>query len=961
MINKKANRVLFWIAMKKDITMINLNYWIKRFAIISVLLISVSNVMAQTQINHNTPAVLERNTALTLEFELLGVNVQDIQEVFFNYRYDEGIAYQSVRAEIAQNKVLAKVTFDNPDANSVQYFIQINMIGDVTLYYPTAVLETNKPISVVLVEPKKVEDADISDLSGSTSSMDFSILSPLPNERIVPEDALVALTLFYNEGEASADSIKIIFDGVDVTSKATVTPYLITYKPENLQPGDHSVKIEYSFNGEKTSLADWVFPTLDPTKVAVVAGESRYKNWAKGFAELSARNQAIFGVQEDIYKSTFRVSGSEKWFKYSLNGMFTTQEDPRLQPQNRYGIELYMGRWFEFQAGHIFPRLNPLILAGNRVFGINTSVKLFDRLINFQYVAGEMRRPIENLYQSVVKEDVVLGRDPDGVELTEPRYVLQLQDNGTGTYRRKVMGGRFALGNGDNFQWGFNSMTVRDDVNSITAISDYESLIQKRPDLLLGSQLTDVERQELSQYSDSLFQIKSGLAAPRDNFMFASDMVIKMFKNRVTVRSDVGFSLLNNDISTGVLNTARGDEIGIDIPSNVGNILDELSWLIIINENLSYLPVEIDTSGKISPVKNTFLGMKDSPVPTGLMASQNSINMNFFGNNFQAKYQWVGPEYRTLSNTAMRRDIDGYSLSDRFRLISNQIYVTLGTESFRDNLIGQKESTTRTKIYNSDLSLYPNNRKWPRLSVGFRMQNRDNGVLKFNPYVRDSGQDELSALRNLAIIEGDTVVIATPRLDKTLQYSFNISQEVKILGMRNDLNLNIMNIKTSDEVYRYGSFESQIYNFGISTNWNQLPLKTTLNFSLNNSSGANGLSKVDILGLNIGANYFMFDEKLSLFADLAFTNNSIKSVPLVVNDNGTTDDVFDDFYTPDTDAANTNNSEQNTYIFRGGASYNYNQFHSFIFDASYTNVSVLTEGISIPNDYLVQLRYVFRF
>jgi hypothetical protein len=247
------------------------------------------------------------------------------------------------------------------------------------------------------------------------------------------------------------------------------------------------------------------------------------------------------------------------------------------------------------------------------------------------------------------------------------------------------------------------------------------------------------------------------------------------------------------------------------------------------------------------------------------------------------------------------------------------------------------------------------------MSVGFRVQNRDNGIIKFNPYVRQSGADELASIRNLAIIEGDTVVIATPRQDNTLQYSLNISQEINVLGLRNDLNLNIMNINTKDLVYRYGSFKSQIYNLGFATNWTQLPLRTTMNFSLNNSEGANGLSKVDILGFNIGANYFMFDEKLSLFADLAFTNNTIQAVPLIVADNGTTDDVFDDYYIPDPNAENANNSEQNTYIFRGGASYNFNRFHSLLFDASYTNVSVVTAGVTIPNDYVIQLRYVFRF
>ena len=926
-------------------------------SVILLVVLFTTNGFSQASINHNPPTVIERMSESVLEFEVLGLNIQDIQEVFFNYRYDDGIAYQSVRAEIVQNKVVVKISFSNELANSVQYYINFNMAGDKVFYYPLDVNATNKPISVVLVDPKekkKEVEKEPEEISGSTKTMDFTILSPLPSEIIVPEDALVALTLFYNEGEASADSIKIIFDGVDVTSLADVTPYLITYKPKGLLPGNHKVSIEYSYNGEKIILSDWVFPTSDPNKVKKTPlAEGR--TWAKGFAELSARNQSIFGITQDIYKASFRASGTEKWFRYAVNGMLTTQEDPRLQAQNRYGMEVYLGRWFELQAGHIFPQVNPLILAGNRIFGVNSSVRLFDRLVNFQVTYGEMRRSVDNLYQDVTLDSVVLGRDVNGIELKEPKYSLRFQEQGTGTFKREVLGGRFALGNGENFQWGFNSMKVRDDVNSLTTINDYDDLVLYKPELLNG--LNAQQRAELDLAKDSLFLAPSGGAPPRDNFMFASDMVVRMFDKRITLRSDVGFSLLNNDISQGVLNQERADDLGITIDSKITNALDALSRIIIINENLSYLPVTIDTTGKIGPVSNTFLWMKGTAVPTGLMASQNSLNMRFFGNNFQARYQWVGPEYQTLSNTAMRRDIDGYSLTDRFRVYKNQIYVTLGFERFRDNLINQKESTTRTQILNSDFSIYPNDRRYPRVSLGYRVQNRDNGFDKFNPFLTNDLQ--YSAVRNLRIVSGDTVVVATPRQDLTRQITLSVSQEIVIKGIRNDLNINIMNINTDDKVYQYGSFKSEIYNIGVTTNWIGLPLKTSLNFTYNNSTGADDLSKVEIVGMNVGANYFFFDEKMTVFADLAFSNNSIKSTSLTPFDNGTTDNLLDDYYVPD--LTTSNSTEQTSYIMRGGASYNFNKFHSLLFDASFTNVSVRTAGVNIPNDRVIQLRYVYRF
>ncbi|TNE69405.1 hypothetical protein EP331_14140 [bacterium] len=922
------------------------------FVLNMLLLTNVSEVFAQVSINHTQPTVLEKTNQATLEFEILGINLQDIQDAFLNYRFDGGIAYQSAKADIERGKVV--VTFDTnvETANQVQYYLVVNLVNDEKFLYPANAESDDSPINVTLVDPKDVSN----DLSGSDGVVDFTILSPLPNEEIVPEDALVALTLFYNEGSASSDSIKILFDGVDVTGSADVTPYLITYVPQNLLPGNHSVEVTYTYNGKSTSLTKWDFPTLDPNSKKAQAKRSG-KKYAAGQVELSARNQSIFGTTDDIYKSTFRVGGSAGWFKYNLNGMFTSQENSRLQPQHRYGIEMYAGNIFELQAGHIFPKMNPLMLAGNRVYGVNTALHLFDRLINAQVTIGEMRRSVSNLYSNVRDTSIVLATNLDGSAQTEDKYALNFQNQGTGTFRRQVLGGRFALGNGDVFQMGFNAMKVVDRESSINVIENYDDLIALQPELL--NSLDATQKADLAANPDK-FLAPNSSTKPRDNFMFAGDLTIRGFSGKMALRSDYGMSLLNNDISSGVLNKARAEELNLSIPDDIANVLDEISWLIIVNENMSYLPLSFTTDDNgdtsVDVLKTRFLFFNDTPVPTALMASQNSLNLNFLGNNFQARYQWVGPEYQTLANTALRRDIAGYAFSDRFRLLSNTIYVTMGFERFQDNLIGSKESTTQTQIINGDVSWYPVSKNLPRLSVGYRLQTRDNGIKRLNPYL--NGDNLLAAIRNVQVIDGNETIIATPRNDVSNQITFSISKELEFLGLRNDFTLNYMNLVTTDDVYAFGDFSSDVYSFGIITNWAILPMRTNVNVTLNNSNGSSGLAKVDILGVNLGASYFLFNEKLNVFADFALTTNTIKTIGLDVSDNGTTENLLDDYYFRD--LANQTSSDQNTYILRGGATYNFNEHHALLFDASFTNVQVNT-GISVPNDRVVQLRYVYRF
>jgi PAS domain-containing protein len=56
-----------------------------------------------------------------------------------------------------------------------------------------------------------------------------------------------------------------------------------------------------------------------------------------------------------------------------------------------------------------------------------------------------------------------------------------------------------------------------------------------------------------------------------------------------------------------------------------------------------------------------------------------------------------------------------------------------------------------------------------------------------------------------------------------------------------------------------------------------------------------------------------------------------------------------------------NTREQQSYVVRGSAVYNFYERHSLRFDASFTNVNSSFAGVTIPNDHVVQLRYIFRF
>ncbi len=104
---------------------------------------------------------------------------------------------------------------------------------------------------------------------------------------------------------------------------------------------------------------------------------------------------------------TGRVTASGKYDKlrYSVNSYLTSLESSRLQPQNRYGVDLRYDDWARLQAGHVYPMMSKFTISGRRVLGINTEVHALQDKLNLQFIWGELEREITNRYGSLLIEE----------------------------------------------------------------------------------------------------------------------------------------------------------------------------------------------------------------------------------------------------------------------------------------------------------------------------------------------------------------------------------------------------------------------------------------------------------------------------------------------------------------------------------------------------------------------------
>lgn len=909
---------------------------IRALVIIALAFLLTQTVVAQLSVQHQPPTILNSNDQNTLEFFIPGVNPLDIVDALLFYRNEGDLSYSQQEVPFVNGVFQASVGPDQLVGTSFEYYFQLSL-GSLTqdIFYPDNVPSEN-PIKVDIIQSEvlNIEETQKNRLNG----VEFTIISPRPGNGVAPDDAYIAIALYYNKDEIPAGRFRLFINDLDVTSEADTSDYFISYTPKELARGNYQIRLDYSTPTETYNITDWAFRIVRPGQATAVSLEPSLR--PTGRIELTARNQVLAGNTNNAYTARSSLSGEYGKFRYSLNGFLTSQEERRLQPQNRYSLRMSLGKWWNFEAGHVFPQLSRFTIAGRRIYGINTSLHLLWENINVQFVYGELSRKVTNIYTSIDEEFVYA--DETQTTVVDTTYTLGFESGGRGTFKRNIIGGRVALGNPRYFQLGVQAMKVEDDTSSIFNVVDYSNILQGPTSLL--SNLSVAGQLRMTE-TPELLRVEGGGVLPKGNIVAGVDLRFAFDKNRVRFQTETVASALNNDIYGGPLTAERAEELGFeDVEQDDLDILSDIAQLIIINENVTVLPLRVTGVGTDTTETEFFF-------PTGILGSNTEFSMVYPKNTFRLQYRWVGPEFVSLANATIRKDIAGFTALDRFRLFNNQLYVTLGYERLEDNVTDTKDATTVTTSLRSNLSWYPVQQNLPRVSIGLRLRNRDNDVARFNPLV--PSEFESAAVQNLLIQDGDTLTTPTPRVNETVNLNLSVTQQIEVEGSVHDATISLANLNTTDDVFAFGDIQNRSYSLNVSSRFNSLPLRTQVGFSLNQTESGSGQLDIDIFGLFLGGTYFLMDGNLRLNARLAYTSNTSESRTLEIQ-NTEDESILNDYYTL---SATKQVSEFNTYVLLAGAEYNLGRNQSLVFDSNFTAVS----GDSGLNDRLVQLRYIYRF
>lgn len=897
-----------------------------------LVLAAVEVSYAQFQIIHTPPQSLDEERTAVLQFTIPGYVSGAVDEASIFFRTDRSLNFTREVAFLRGNVFEARLPASMIHGTTLYYYIQLDYLDGNVLRFPSG-----SPGAGVLEVPIRVSETP--EIAGQTARIDYRIMSPLPGSNAPTNDALIAISFFYPEGVAEASGFRLFVNGLDVTNNAEVSQFLITYMPKDIQEGETQVQLIYRDFNRDIELVSWSFNAIPPGLAPDQFTERQ--PLAEGDIEMIARNQVNAGRNFDFIRGSFQLRGAQGKWRYSANGLITTQESARLQPQNRYGLHVSYADVATLEIGHVYPVMNPLLMAGRRIEGAHFRTMLPSRVFSLQLIHGESIRMVDPLFEDI--REVIRTREFGvGTVVTDTSYVFGLQPGGRGTFTQQISGARLGFGTGHNFQIGFNAVRVRDLTSSIPYFTEYDALGMQP----WQSGLTPSQRQYL-QENPELLQITRSAAPPVSNLAVASDLQLFLDRNRIRVSADAAASLFNNDISNGVFTAERAEDLGFDISDNLTSLFDRLSWLIVINENMNALPFEIRDE------ETVFL------VPRGIFAVQSQFGLNYFKNTLNVQYRWIGPDFVSLANNGIRRDIAGITVTDRIRLLRNTLYINLLYEQLNDNLVGQLDATTYTQTLGTGINWFPVNRDFPRINLNVRYTTRDNRTDWTNPFL-SLGQGPTDFVRNATVTaDNETRQAPTPRFQRTLQMNSSVSRSFDMDYATHDLMLTLGRITTTDEQFLYGDFSNYSTGIGVTSQFFSLPLRTSAMLNYTNSSGQSGLTNVRIFGVNTSAGYTLMDDNLLLESEFALLRNRVETTPLRIDDNGDPLNVFNNRFVPDPD----NSVEDNAVsaIFGASATYRLYEVHHFRLSANYTNVTSRVQNLRFPNDHLVQFRYTYFF
>lgn len=534
-------------------------------------------------------------------------------------------------------------------------------------YYILISLSTGELFTYPVGSPEQIPPERITVQQQVEQKGDVLILSPAEGENVITDELLITLSFINASSDVAVNATKIYLNGSEVQQYALFAEDLIILSgsniPEKISGTNQFLKIEIYDN----------LGNLKSTTSRSFNTVSR--SYAAAVAEQFKYNVTLKGESrgETYNEETTWYNNLDARFKANYSGWefdakvyATSEEKSYRQPQNRYSAKVSTD-WLNLSFGDSYPIYPELILSGKRVRGVDAGINL--GFFSLQASYGQITKSIEGaLLETFSADQVVFGSDI--IAIDEAKYGQPYGRVALGEFNRDLLAIRPSFRAGETFELGFTLLKSGDDKSSIE----------------FG-------------------------ARPQENLVVGTDLNLRFDNRRILIKGEAAMSFLNSDITTGTLSDAQ-----IDSVFGGGGIID-------IDPDL------------VKKFKSFFGGFMDinqffgpwNPEELASLATSASLGLNYFNNNFTARYIYRGNDYNSFGQSYLRTDVAGFNFVDRIRMIDNKVFLSLGYERLQDNLQDTKIATTTFNTINTSVSVYAGD-GIPNITVGYTRYDNKNDL-----------------------------------------------------------------------------------------------------------------------------------------------------------------------------------------------------------------------------------------
>lgn len=612
-------------------------------------------------------------------------------------------------------------------------------------------------------------------------------LSPEPTEVLEAAEVVVAISLLRADTIVVQTATKVTLDGADVTDKVVFSEDLLVFSPSS-----HDIMLAAGVHRVGVQLFDRTGKTVGSSSLSfTVRGEAGYRYTEPVTPAMAYNATVTFEMRHE------QIGGVSQWY-------------------NRGGVQFSgrKGAWHLNSNLYVTSEEEPTRQPQNRFYlgvsspwltaGLGDHFPVFPSLIllgrrirgangairtgffNIEATYGQIARPIEGaLIDSFPLDSLTVQQQQHPGDAYGPVSDTLWGRYRYGSYQRNLLAVRPSFGSGEEFQLGFTWLSSSDDVNSIQ----------------FGSR-------------------------PQENVVLGTDLLAKLDGEELVLTAQAAFSAYNTDISSGSFTDAYIDSV-FDNPGDIRKARDILSKIITVNENLR--PLSLSTPATL--------------------AYEATLAMHYFDNALRATYMYRGSDYMSFGQTFLRKDVQGFNLQDRIRMISNQVLLTLGYERLQDNTANTKPATTTYTTTSAGVSWAPGP-DLPVLTLGYNQ------------------------FRNLNPLEGKGIDSLYKVDDRTSRFFGQASYDFE-LGPRNTALLSVSASDREDYTVRRTDLTSSTVTMSLISRFD-IPLQTSLDIGLNyndypSQATPGARTSLDYTTIAIGGRYALLPGQLNLIGSLAPT------------------------------------------------------------------------------------------